>query len=92
MTRTLAALLLPACALAMSACSEQTQADAETAAELAAEDAKANLDVAGEVIEEGTADAAGAISEGAADLQQHIEANDKEEPGPAPVLGDDLSE
>ncbi|MDG5747780.1 hypothetical protein P8Q88_06265 [Qipengyuania sp. XHP0207] len=79
---------LSALALAgMSACSEQTQSDAAQTIDLAEDDALANLEVAGEAIEEGAIDAADAVSKGAAELRDDLEAGDTEEPGPAPVTG-----
>ena len=83
--------LLPALAMA-AACSDQTEADTKRAADLAADDIEANAEVVGEIIEDGAKDAAGAVSRGAADLEQRIEEGDTEEPGPAPTLGDDLNE
>ena len=85
MKRTLLAFALVS--LPLAACSEQTQQDAARTADLAEDDAQANLEVAGEVIEEGAKDAAGAVSRGAADLQDRLEEGDTEEPGPAPVTG-----
>ena len=78
-------------AAAATACSEKTQQDAAETAELAGDDIEANAAVLGEAIEDGAKTAAGAVAEGAADLEQHIEANDKETPGPAPITGDDLN-
>lgn len=83
--------LLPALMLA-AACSDQTEADTKRAAELAGDDIEANAEVVGEIIEDGAKDAAGAVSRGAADLERRIEAGDTEEPGPAPITGDDLNE
>ena len=82
---------LPALAL-LAACSEDTQADAARTAELAGDDIEANAQVAGEVIEEGAIDAADAVSKGAANLRDDLEAGDTEEPGPAPITGQDLNE
>ena len=82
-----AAVLLPA----LAACSQQTQDNASEAAELAADDIEANAQVVGEVIEEGAKNAAGAVADGAADLEQHIEEGDKRSPEPAPILGDELN-
>ena len=76
--------------LLAAGCSQQTEQDASEMVDRAAQDAEANLDVAGEVIEEGAIDAADSVSEGAANLRDNLEAGDEEEPGPAPVLGDDL--
>ncbi len=45
--------------------------------ERAAADTEANLDVAGEVIEDGAIDAADSVSEGAANLQDNLEAGDE---------------
>lgn len=75
----------------LAACSEQTQQDASRTADLAGDDIEANAQVAGEVIEEGAKEAAGAVAEGASNLESHIEENDNETPGPAPVLGDELN-
>lgn len=80
-----------AIAAALGACSQDTQDDAARTAELAGDDIEANAAVVGEVLEEGAKDAAGAVAEGAADLEQHIEEGDKESPGPAPILGDELN-
>lgn len=74
----------------LSACSQETEQNAAETLERAAADTEANLDVAGEVIEESAIDAAGSVREGAAKLKEDLEAGDTEEPGPAPVLGDDL--
>ena len=76
--------------LVLTACSQETQDNAEEMAERAAADTEANAQVVGEVLEEGAADAAGAVSAGAADLQDNIEAGDENEPGPAPITGDNL--
>ena len=92
MTRLFAAAAIPALLIGVSACSEETQADAARTADLAADDAEANAEVVGEIIEEGAKDAAGAVSEGAGNLEQRLEAGDTEEPGPAPITGDDLNE
>ena len=78
-----------ALALCAGACSEQTQADAERAAELAGDDVEANLEVAGEAIQDGAIEAADGSSTGAANLRDEMEANDTEEPGPAPITGDE---
>lgn len=75
----------------LAACSEQTQEDASRTADLAGDDIEANAEVAGEVIEEGAKEAAGAVAEGASNLERHIEEGDRETPGPAPVLGDELN-
>ena len=89
MTRPLlAAIALVAFPLA--ACSEQTQSDAERTADLAGDDIEANAAVVGEVLEDGAKKAAGAVAEGAANLEQNIEEGDTETPGPAPITGDDL--
>ena len=87
MTRTIAAAAV--LALSLAACSEQTQQDAARTADLAEDDAQANLEVAGEAIEEGAIEAAGEISEGAANLQDRLERGDTEEPGPAPITGEE---
>ena len=84
----LAIVSLAAIALAgVSACSEQTQQDAARTADLAEDDAQANLQVAGEAIEEGAIEASDAVSEGAANLRDNLEAGDTEEAGPAPITG-----
>ena len=75
---------------ALAACSQETEQNASEMVERAAQDTEANLDVAGEVIEEGAIDAADSVSEGAANLRDNLEAGDEEEPGPAPITGDDL--
>nr|WP_137676807.1 hypothetical protein [Parerythrobacter lutipelagi] len=79
-------------AIGLASCSEQTQNNAQLAAERAGDDIEANADVVGEVIEEGAIDAADAVSKGAANLRDNLEAGDTEEPGPAPLMGDDLSQ
>lgn len=91
MKRPISAALAAASMITLAACSQQTQDDASRTAELAGDDIEANADVAGEMLEEGAQDAAGAVSRGAADLEAHIEENDTESPGPAPVLGDELN-
>ena len=91
MKRPLTAAIAIASIAGLSACSEQTQEDASRTADLAGDDIEANAAVVGEVLEEGAKEAAGAVSEGAADLQRHIEEGDKESPGPAPILGDELN-
>ena len=75
----------------LAACSEDTQNDAALTAERAGEDIEANAQVAGEVIEEGAIDASEAVAEGAANLAEDLREGDEEEPGPAPVTGDDLN-
>ncbi|MBX7532595.1 hypothetical protein K3165_06650 [Qipengyuania sp. 1XM1-15A] len=91
MNRTYSAIIAVAAFSGLAACSQETQEDAARTAELAGDDIEANAAVVGEVIEEGAKDAAGAVSEGAANLEQHIEEGDKESPGPAPILGDELN-
>ncbi|MCA0978439.1 hypothetical protein LCM19_08690 [Qipengyuania flava] len=91
MKRLIATALAAATLTGLAACSEQTQADASKTAELAGDDIEANAAVVGEVIEDGTKKAAGAVSEGAANLERNIEEGDKETPGPAPILGDELN-
>ena len=91
MKRLIAATFAVATLTGVAACSEQTQADASKTAELAGDDIEANAAVVGEVIEDGTRKAAGAVSEGAANLERKIEEGDKETPGPAPILGDELN-
>ena len=76
---------------ALSACSEETQQDAATTAELAGDDIEANAKVVGEMVEDGAIEAADGISKGAENLRDNLEANDTGEPGPAPITGDDLS-
>ena len=74
----------------LAACSQETEQNASEMVERAAQDTEANLDVVGEVIEEGAIDAADSVSKGAANLRDNLEAGDEEEPGPAPITGDDL--
>ena len=78
-------------ALPLSACSEETQADAERTADLAGDDIEANANAVGEILEDGAKEAAGAVAEGAANLEQEIEEGDTETPGPAPITGGDLN-
>lgn len=75
---------------ALGACSQETGQNASELAERAANDAQANAEVVGEVIEDGAIEAAGDISDGAANIQNQLEAGDTREPGPAPITGDDL--
>ena len=82
---TLAALI------GLAACSQETQEDAARTADLAGDDIEANAAVVGEVIEDGAKDAAGAVAQGAENLQRNIEEGDEETPGPAPILGDELN-
>lgn len=84
-----AAILIATLAFAAGACSEQTQADAERAADLAGDDVEANLEVAGEAIQDGAIEAADGISTGAANLRDEMEASDTEEAGPAPITGEE---
>ena len=91
MKRLIAIAFTAATLTGLGACSEKTQADASKTAELAGDDIEANAAVVGEVLEDGTRKAAGAVSEGAANLERNIEEGDKETPGPAPILGDELN-
>ncbi|MBA4764938.1 MAG: entericidin EcnAB [Erythrobacter sp.] len=91
MKRMIATSLAAATLLGLAACSDQTQEDAARTADLAGDDIEANAEVAGEVLEQGAKEAAGAVAEGASNLERHIEENDTETPGPAPVLGDELN-
>ncbi|RJY10280.1 hypothetical protein D6201_07965 [Aurantiacibacter aquimixticola] len=84
-------VLSAAALLALAACSQETEERAEAAAEGAVRDTAANAEVIGEEIEEGAIDATREISEGAGELSERLEAGDNEEPGPAPITGDDLS-
>ncbi|MDC0886172.1 hypothetical protein OAS19_00060 [Altererythrobacter sp.] len=83
------ALSLPALAL-LAACSQNTQDKAQEAAERAAADTSANAQVVGEAIEEGAIDTADAVSKGAANLADDLRKGDTEEPGPAPITGDNV--
>ncbi|MBH5321074.1 hypothetical protein [Aurantiacibacter sediminis] len=76
----------------LAACSEQTENDAARTADMAAEDAAANAEVAGEAIEEGAIDASEAVAEGASNLADELREGDEEEPGPAPITGDNIQE
>lgn len=78
MNRAIAALLLSACttSFALAACSEQTQSDAELAAERAAADTAANAEVVGNELREGAIVAADEISDGAAQLSDDLAAQD----------------
>lgn len=91
MKRLIAATLAAATMGSLAACSEQTQQDAAETADLAGDDIEANAAVVGEVLEDGAKEAAGAVSEGAADLQRELEEGDTETPGPAPITGSDLN-
>ena len=90
MFRKKTALVALGAMVVLAACSQETEQNASEMVERAAQDTEANLDVAGEVIEEGAIDAADSVSEGAANLRDNLEAGDEEEPGPAPITGDDL--
>ena len=75
-------------ALSVAGCSEKTQDAAEVTSERAAADAKVNAEVVGEQLREGTAKAAGEVSEGAAALQDRLEeegASDPEATSGAPA-------
>ena len=67
-------------ALAVAGCSEKTQDAAQTTAERAAADAKVNAEVVGEQLREGTAKAAGEVSEGAAALQERLDEDGERQP------------
>lgn len=84
------ALVALGAVVGLAGCSQETEQNAAEMVERAAKDVEANLDVAGEVIEEGAIDAADSVSKGAGNLRDNLEAGDEEEPGPAPIAGDDL--
>ena len=90
MFRKKTALVALGAMVVLAGCSQETEQNASEMVERAAQDTEANLDVAGEVIEDGAIDAADSVSEGAANLRDDLEAGDEEEPGPAPITGDDL--
>ena len=94
MNRAIAVLLFAASttSFGLAACSQQTQEDAEAAFETAADDTEANAAVVGEAIEDGAIKASEEISEGAAALAEDLREGDEEEPGPAPITGDDLNQ
>ena len=92
MNRILAAASAAVALAGLSACSDQTQEDAARTADLAGDDIEANANAVGEMIEDGTKEAAGAVSEGAANLERNIEEGDTETPGPAPITGQDLNQ
>ena len=90
MFRKKTALVALGAMVVLAGCSQETEQNASEMVERAAQDTEANLDVAGEVIEDGAIDAADSVSKGAANLRDDLEAGDEEEPGPAPITGDDL--
>ncbi|ALE15512.1 hypothetical protein AMC99_00196 [Altererythrobacter epoxidivorans] len=63
-------------AMALGACSQETQDNIEQTAEYAADDAAKNLDAAGEVIEDDLADAAAGVSARADKVEDHLRDND----------------
>jgi hypothetical protein len=91
MRKTIALTILAAPLALLGACSERTEDKAQETLDRAAADTEANAEVVGEAIQEGAIDAAGAVSEGAANLQADLEAGDDSEPGPAPITGQDIT-
>ena len=67
-------------ALALSACSENTQDNAETMAERAAADTAANAEVVENTVREGTIEAADAVTEGAQNLKAELQQDEIDDP------------
>ncbi|SMQ69470.1 hypothetical protein SAMN06297468_1658 [Altererythrobacter xiamenensis] len=80
--RLVISLLTGAMALSLAACSQETQDNAEVAAERAAADAEANAEVVGNELREGAIVAADEISEGAANLKDNLEEADAADADP----------
>ena len=78
--RLVTSLLTGAFALFLAACSQETQDNAEVAAERAAADTEANAEVVGNELREGAIVAAVEISEGAANLKENLEEADAADP------------
>ena len=74
------ATLSTVAALALSACSENTQDNAETMAERAAADTAANAEVVENTVREGTIEAADAVTEGAQNLKAELEQDEVDDP------------
>ena len=73
-------LALGVSTLGLSACSEQTQQDAEAFAEGAAVDTEANAEVVQEKVEDAAIVAADKVSEGAANLRNEMADDEAAEP------------
>ena len=67
-------------ALALSACSENTQDNAETMAERAAADTAANAEVVENTVREGTIEAADAVTQGAQNLKAELQQDEIDDP------------
>ena len=74
------ATLSTVAALALSACSENTQDNAETMAERAAADTAANAEVVENTVREGTIEAADAVTQGAQNLKAELEQDEVDDP------------
>ena len=74
------ATLFAVATLALSACSENTQDNAETMAERAAADTAANAEVVENTVREGTIEAADAVTQGAQDLKAELEQDEVDDP------------
>ena len=74
------ATLSTVAALALSACSENTQDNAETMAERAAADTAANAEVVEDTVREGTIEAADAVTQGAQNLKAELEQDEVDDP------------
>jgi hypothetical protein len=77
-----AALIVAPVALLTTACSDQTEENAQVMAERAAADAEANAEVIGNELREGAIVAADEVSEGAAELRTDLAEADAADPDP----------
>ena len=74
------ATLSAVAALALSACSENTQDNAEIMAERAAADTAANAEVVENTVREGTIEAADAVTQGAQNLKAELQQDEVDDP------------
>ena len=74
--------LMGTAALALAACSEETQDNAEVTAKRAAADAAANAEVIGNELREGAVVAADGVAKGAANLSDELAEDDAQDPDP----------
>ena len=74
------AITSAAAALALSACSENTQDNAETMVDRAAADTAANAEVVENTVREGTIEAADAVTQGAQNLKAELEQDEVDDP------------
>ena len=74
------ATLSAVAALTLSACSENTQDNAEIMAERAAADTAANAEVVENTVREGTIEAADAVTQGAQNLKAELQQDEVDDP------------